>query len=133
MRRSCLDRRKFLASGVAVAATRLALPACAEPRIVMNDASQLNPTPVVKHWRPKTDESDKFIEALRVELKAAAAQKRRVVVGAARHSMGGQSLARDGLAITFDGRSLTPDIAGQTYRVTAGARWATSSGLPRPR
>ena len=40
--------------------------------------------------------------ALRAELKAAAAEGRPVSVGAARHSMGGQALARDGVAMTFD-------------------------------
>jgi FAD/FMN-containing dehydrogenase len=61
---------------------------------------------------------------LRVELKEAAAAGRPVAVGAARHSMGGQSLARDGIAMTFDGHSLTADTSRGAYRIEAGAHWA---------
>ncbi|MFZ2104215.1 MAG: FAD-binding protein [Roseiarcus sp.] len=56
-------------------------------------------------------------------MKAAEASGRRVAVGAARHSMGGQSLPRDGVAITFDNPWFEIDTAGKTYRVSAGARW----------
>jgi FAD/FMN-containing dehydrogenase len=38
--------------------------------------------------------------------------------------MGGQSLPRDGTAITLSGRVLQTDTAARTYRVHAGARWA---------
>ena len=38
--------------------------------------------------------------------------------------MGGQSLARDGVGITFDAISIVPDIASRTYSVSAGTRWA---------
>ncbi len=117
-------RRSVLAAGFATAVTTVASGGRAQQRIVMNDASRLNPTPVMKRWQPKTDPKDAFIEQLRAELKEAAAARRPVAVGAARHSMGGQSLPRDGVAITLDGRSLVADTAAGTYRVDAGARWA---------
>jgi FAD/FMN-containing dehydrogenase len=115
-------RRSVLASGLAAAAC-MTTAARAERRLVLNDASRLSPTPVFKHWQPKTEPRDAFIVGLRAELKEAAANGRPVAVGAARHSMGGQSLPRDGVAITLDGRSLTANAAAATYRVEAGARW----------
>ncbi|THD49040.1 MAG: FAD-binding oxidoreductase [Bradyrhizobium sp.] len=99
-------------------------PFLAEERIVMNDASRLNPTPVVKHWRPKSDPQGAYVEALRAELKEAKAAGRRLALGAARHSMGGQSLPRDGTAITFDNSWFDVDTANSVYRVSAGTRWA---------
>src|SRR5262249_12490728 len=96
------DRRRFLAYGAVAAAVSFTRKAIAERRIVMNDASRLNPTPVFRHWQPKSDPTDALIDDLRRELKDAAAAGRPVVVGAARHSMGAQSLARDGIAVTFD-------------------------------
>lgn len=116
-------RRSLLLSGVAVAATALAGPARSQKRLVLNDASRLNPTPVIKHWRASADPKDAFIESLRAELKEAASARRPVAVGAARHSMGGQSLPRDGVAITFGGSSLEIDTSAGTYRADAGARW----------
>jgi FAD/FMN-containing dehydrogenase len=117
-------RRAFLASAVAAAATRSVPAGAAGERVVMNDASRLNPTPVVKHWRPSSDPAGGLIDLLRAELKDAADQGRRVAVGAARHSMGGQSLPRDGVAITFESPWLQADTANSVYRVSAGARWA---------
>jgi FAD/FMN-containing dehydrogenase len=124
VRDSCRTRRNFIASGLAVAAAGIVTSSAARQRIVMNDASRLNPTPVAKLWLPKTGPRDAFIEELRTELFEAAAAKRPVALGAARHSMGGQSLPRDGTAITLDGRSLQVDTVARTYRVDAGARWA---------
>ena len=118
-------RRAFLAATLAAgAAARITAPAAADQRIIMNDASRLNPTPVIRHIRPKSDRQGDFTAALRAELKDAAAANRRVAVGAARHSMGGQSLARDGTAVTFDTPWFEIDTANQLYRVSAGARWS---------
>jgi FAD/FMN-containing dehydrogenase len=116
-------RRVFLASALAATAGS-ALPATGGERIIINDASRLNPTPVVKHWRPKSDPQGAYVEALRAELKDAAGAGRRVAAGGARHSMGGQSLPRDGTAITFDEPWFDVDTANSLYRVSAGARWA---------
>jgi FAD/FMN-containing dehydrogenase len=117
-------RRAVLAGALAAAAARPSLAAQGSERVVMNDASRLNPTPVVKHWRLKSDSAGAAIEALRAELKDATAAGRRVAAGAARHSMGGQSLPRDGTAITFDNPWFEVDTANSLYRVSAGARWA---------
>jgi len=117
-------RRAVLASGLATAATCVAAPGSTQQRIILNDASRLDPTPVMKHWQPKTEPKDAFIERLRTELNEAASARRPVAVGAARHSMGGQSLPRDGIAMTLDGRSLVANTTTGTYRIEAGARWA---------
>ena len=116
-------RRLLLASSAVAAGTLLPRIPAAQQRIVMNDASRLSPTPVFNHWvaRPKPEEQ--VISALRSELKAAASRRRPVVVGAARHSMGGQSLARNGTAITFDIARCEPDRASRRFRVHAGTRW----------
>ncbi|HEU5196523.1 MAG TPA: FAD-binding oxidoreductase [Methylomirabilota bacterium] len=123
-----LSRRAFLASGAAAAAlSSLPKPARAAP-IVLYDASRLDAIPVARHWRPSPASGDTLITALRAELKTAAAEARPVSVGAARHSMGGQALARHGLLITLDVQPeteswITLDRAAKTYRVVAGARW----------
>ena len=118
------ERRRLLLSSSAIAAGAL-LPgvAAAQQRIVMNDASRLSPTPVFKHWIVKPDPEEKLIAALRRELKAAASQRRPIAAGAARHSMGGQSLPRNGVAISFDIARCEPDSASSTFRVHGGARW----------
>jgi FAD/FMN-containing dehydrogenase len=110
-----------LASGASVCLPRRA---SADVRLVMNDASRLNPTPVIKHVIRNEEPEEQLIAAIRAELKEAAAANRPVAVGAARHSMGGQSLPRDGTAITLDGRRIKPDKAAGIYRVEAGTRWA---------
>lgn len=89
----------------------------------MNDASRLSPTPVAKHWTPRSDDRAALIEALRTELRDAASAGRSVVVGTARHSMGAQSLPKDGTAITFQTPKLEADTARGLYRVDSGMRW----------
>ena len=119
------SRRAFIAASLAAgAAAQIAAPAKADLRLIMNDASRLNPTPVIRHIRPKSDRQGDYLAGLRAELKDAAASNRRVAVGAARHSMGGQSLPRDGVAVTFDTPWFEIDTAGEIYRVSAGARWS---------
>lgn len=96
----------------------------ASQRTILNDASRLSPTPVAKHVviaRPQA--FDEVIARVRAELKEAAAEKRPVAASVARHSMGGQSLARDGTAISLDGGPLEIDTAAKTYRTCAGNRW----------
>jgi FAD/FMN-containing dehydrogenase len=117
-------RRRLLLGSSAIAAVAL-LPraAAAQQRIVMNDASRLSPTPVFRHWVVKQDAEAGLVEALRRELKSAASEKRPIAVGAARHSMGGQSLPRNGLAISFDIDRCEPDRAAGSFRVHAGTRW----------
>lgn len=117
-------RRSLLAAAGTLAPAALwpRLP-LAETRIVMNDASRLSPTPVFRHWVVQPDPQEAWIARLRDALAQATRQRRPVVVGAARHSMGGQSLARNGLAITFDGDRVEVDRAAGIARVHAGARW----------
>jgi len=118
-------RRDFVGRTLALAASSACAPAgFAEQRTILNDASRLNPTPVAKHWPARMGEQDEFIVRLRSELAQAAAVNRPVAVGVARHSMGGQSLPRDGTAITLSGQVLQTDAAAKTYLVNAGARWA---------
>jgi FAD/FMN-containing dehydrogenase len=109
----------------AVVALDAALPGFAEAQqgAVLNDASGLNPTPVFRHWVVQPNEQADFIARLRQELKEAAAERRPVCVGAARHSMGGQSLPRDGLAVTVNGARCEADRSAKTYLVDAWTRW----------
>ena len=81
---------------------------------VLNDASLLSETPVFKHIVVKDPPGDALIAALRAELQVAEAEGRPVSIGAARHTMGGQAIPRDGHAITFDTPSVVPD--GESYR-----------------
>src|SRR5262245_46784726 len=106
-----VTRRAFISGTTAGLAAFSAVPtvALAQQRIVMNDASGLNPTPVFGHRLVKPQPEMELIAALRSELKDAAAAKRPVCVGAARHSMGGQSLPRNGLAITMNIDRCEPD------------------------
>lgn len=121
---SRISRRNLIKAG-AIIALDAALPhaAVAQQRLILNDASRLNPTPVFRHWVARSDEQADFVARLREEIKAAAADKRPVCVGAARHSMGGQSLPRDGTALTFTSNRCEPDTAAKTYLVDAGTRW----------
>jgi FAD/FMN-containing dehydrogenase len=118
------SRRDVLSAGAVGAAWLLGREANAQQRVIMNDASRLNPTPVIRHWQPKSDPAKALVDELRSELKSAASANRSVVVGAARHSMGAQSLPRDGLAITFDSHAIEPDTKAGVYRVSAGTRWS---------
>jgi len=116
-----LSRRTFLAASLtAPVAARLAR---ADAPVQLDDASHLNPTPVTRHVVMKTDAMSATIERVRRELKEAATAGRPVAMGAARHSMGGQSLVRDGTAFTFETAGLDPDRQQGIYRVDAGARW----------
>jgi FAD/FMN-containing dehydrogenase len=116
--------RRDLLVGLGSSAIALSTPgAFAQQRIVLNDASRLNPTPVFGHWIAQTESEADVIARLRKELKDAAAARRPVCVGAARHSMGGQSIPRNGQAITLDLNICEPDRAKKTFRVHAGTRW----------
>ncbi|MEM7178451.1 MAG: FAD-binding oxidoreductase [Pseudomonadota bacterium] len=91
---------------------------------VLNDASGLSATRVHKHITLTDSPENGLVEAIRAELSEATAEGRAFNVGAARHSMGGQAIPRDGTAVTFDNGSVEIDSAGETYRVHAGARWS---------
>jgi len=120
------SRRQFLRTGAAAIVAPLAnlARARATQRTILNDASRLSPTPVAKHITISKPGTDDLIARIRAELKEAAAAKRPVAVSVARHSMGGQSLPRDGTAITLDGGPLEIDTAAKTYRTSSGNRWS---------
>ncbi len=117
-------RRAFLSGGAAgIASAVLPRSSKARARQVLNDASRLNTVPVFSHWVTKAEPEAEFIARLRRELKDASEAKRPVCVGAARHSMGGQSLPRNGTAMTFEINRCELDRSARTYRVHAGTRW----------
>lgn len=94
-----------------------------EGQNILDDASGLSATPVHKHLH--ISESDNaLVETIRRELHEARSAGRPLNVGAARHSMGGQAIPRDGTAITFNNAGIEIDSASQTYRAHAGARWS---------
>ena len=92
---------------------------------VLDDASQLCPTPVASHIVISDDPRAGAVERIRTALAEARAARRPFVAGAARHSMGGQSLVKDGTVMTLDQRWLEADPARKIYRVAAGTRWST--------
>lgn len=85
--------------------------------LFLDDASELSLTPVWKHETIRTTSS---IIAL---LRSASAEGRPVIASAARHSMGGQSIGRDGLTLTLDQKIVDVDAAAMSYRVGGGTRW----------
>jgi FAD/FMN-containing dehydrogenase len=97
----------------------------AGPGNVLNDASQLCPTRVATHLTIGDDSRAGAVERIRAALAEARAAKRPFVASAARHSMGGQSLAKDGTVVTLDQQWLAVDGPRKVYRVAAGARWST--------
>lgn len=92
---------------------------------LLNDASELCPTPVARHITITQRPDQAAIEAIRAAMAEAKQAGRPFIAGAARHSMGAQSLARDGSVLTLDQEWLEADTAARTYRVAAGARWST--------
>ena len=119
-----ISRRALLAGSSAGLAVLGSGKLPAAPREILNDASGLNATPVAQHWIARTEARDDFIARLRNEIKLAAAARRPVAVGVARHSMGGQSLPRNGTAITLRGAVCEPDTHARTFRASAGTRWS---------
>ncbi|MEM9433861.1 MAG: FAD-binding oxidoreductase [Pseudomonadota bacterium] len=91
---------------------------------LLNDASELSATPVHRHIVVKEDPTDALVEVLRAEMRDAGQNGRPINIGAARHSMGGQAIPRNGHAITFDNGVLELDQQNAIYKVHAGARWA---------
>ncbi|MDO9418550.1 FAD-binding oxidoreductase [Pararhizobium sp.] len=94
-------------------------------KTLLDDASELSPTPVAKHITIADDPSEKTVDAIRTLLDEARTGNIALNASTARHSMGGQSLPHDGLALTLDQQWLEADTAAKTYRVGAGTRWST--------
>jgi len=91
---------------------------------VLNDASELCPTAVASHVTVTDDRRVAALERIRTAIVEARAAGRPLTASTARHSMGGQSLARNGTVVTLDQTWLEPDVAGRVYRVAAGTRWS---------
>src|ERR1700747_2520888 len=120
------SRRTFLkgaAATLVLPLTRISGSRAAQ-RSILNDASRLSPTPVAKHVTISKPAQDDLIARIRAELKEAAEANRPFAASVARHSMGGQSLPRDGTAVTLDGGPLEMDTTAKTYRSSAGNRWS---------
>ena len=124
-----ISRRRLLAASAALAAVPLARGshaairrAPAEP-FMLDDASRLNPTPISRQAILSTVEENRLLREMRAMLGEAASDSRAVAVGGARHSMGGQSLPRLGIAASFATPAIEPDTSNRLYRVSAGARW----------
>lgn len=94
-----------------------------ENALVLNDASELSPVQVAQHLVVREKPDAALLETLRNSIKDAQANRQPIVASTARHSMGGQSLASGGLAITQDQEWIEPDVKAATYRVAAGTRW----------
>jgi FAD/FMN-containing dehydrogenase len=90
---------------------------------VLNDASLLSETPVARKVILREKPGEALVAALRTELRAAEAERRPVNVGAARHSMGGHAIPREGVAVTYESGWLEADRDARVMRVHAGARW----------
>lgn len=92
---------------------------------VLNDASELSPTPVAKHMVLGEPPEAQAIEVICKALAEAQTAGQPFVANAARHSMGAQSLVRNGTVLTLDQDWLEADTTARTYRVAAGTRWST--------
>jgi FAD/FMN-containing dehydrogenase len=90
----------------------------------LNDASELSPTPIASHLTITEAPSTAAVERIRSAIAEARAAGRPFIASTARHSMGGQSLARNGTVVTLDQDWLEADQARKVYRVAAGARWS---------
>jgi FAD/FMN-containing dehydrogenase len=123
-----VSRRRFLGGAAALAALQPVSRADAAVRhrpsapFMLDDASQLNATPINRQAILTSTEA-KLLHELRATLGEAASAGRPVAMGGARHSMGGQSLPRNGIAASFAASVVEPDTARKIYRVSAGARW----------
>lgn len=90
----------------------------------LDDASRLNPTPVAEFWAIPAD-PDLAVAALRQLLERARREHLPVSVSGARHSMGGQSLARDGIVIDMlPLNHMDLNETQEILHVGAGARWS---------
>lgn len=105
-----------------IAGTKSLQPTGAEG--TLNDASLLNETPVARHIVYRENPGDALIRRVRKEIEIAREEGRPLNISAARHSMGGHAIPRNGNAVTFDSGFTELDSATGTYRVHAGARWS---------
>jgi FAD/FMN-containing dehydrogenase len=86
------------------------------------DASRLDPTPIQGVVRAPAS-ADAAIAPLRAALERARQQHLGVSIGGARHSMGGQTVAPEGLYIDMSQLAEMTLLDGDVLRVGAGALW----------
>jgi FAD/FMN-containing dehydrogenase len=123
-----VSRRRFLAGSAALAALSSSRAQAAVRRapsapFMLDDASRLNATPIARQALLTSSEDARLLRELRATLGEAATEGRPIAFGGARHSMGGQSLPRNGIAASFAAAAIEPDTKERIYRVSAGARW----------
>jgi FAD/FMN-containing dehydrogenase len=98
-------------------------PAIKSDTPVLDDASELSATPVAEHLTLRGKPDKALHDELRAKIKQASGQGVPLVASTARHSMGAQSLAKKGIAISLEQQHLEADKASSTFRVAAGMRW----------
>jgi FAD/FMN-containing dehydrogenase len=125
-----VSRRRLLAASAALTALPLAARSSdaairrgPDPPFMLDDASRLNSTPISRQAVLGSAAESELLQEMRATLGEAASEGRPVAVGGARHSMGGQSLPRNGIATSLALPAIEPDTGSRTYRVRAGARW----------
>jgi FAD/FMN-containing dehydrogenase len=125
-----VSRRRFLAASAALAVLPLSSRQADAARrrgpstpFMLDDASRLNATPINRQAILTSTDEARLLRELRATLGEATTEGRPVAIGGARHSMGGQSLPRNGIAASFAAATIEPDSSGRIYRVSAGARW----------
>ena len=122
-----VSRPRFLAGSAALAALSSSRAQAAVRRpsapFMLDDASRLNATPIARQAVLTSSEDGRLLRELRATLGEAATEGRPIAFGGARHSMGGQSLPRNGIAASFSAVVIEPDREKRIYRVSAGARW----------
>ncbi len=100
------------------------IPPTVAPQALLDDASRLNPTPVrgvIFAGSSTTSTSEVVTPLLR---RIAEGQDPPLAVCGVRHSMGGQSLLRDGWVLDMQPlRGVVPDTTNRVMRVGAGATW----------
>ncbi len=113
--------RYFSASNPVMTGTKKIMPSNAAN--TLNDQSLLSETPIFRHITLKQDPNAALVDAIRAEIAEANSEGRPVNIGAARHSMGGQAIPRNGHAITFENSFIELNQAEKTFRAHAGIRW----------
>ncbi len=116
-----MRRREFLVSLFALFIGQSCARSTINKPKILNDSSKLNPVPVAQHIILPQNNRRNQIADLRRILKNASAQQP-ISIGAARHSQGAHSLARNGYACEFVSEGEV-EIGEETYRVPAGMRW----------
>ncbi|MBL0372886.1 FAD-binding oxidoreductase [Rhizobium sp. KVB221] len=92
---------------------------------ILNDASLLEPTQIHKHVTINSGIDSTFIHRVRALVIEARETRKPLIAGTTRHSMGGQSIPENGIALTLLQDQLVADPATKTYKVAAGVRWRT--------